>query len=213
MAVPSGRKPDPKTGSGKASALEKKSPTGKLPASDAPAPSGAHKAISGKTEPARKAPSGKAGAVRAPSGKAPATTTSSRRAVPMPTGGGGKPKGSIVVTCRECGEEWTMDPAKAQALETISCPLCEHKAQAPSDDILHQIALYKGIEAGHLRMALTSLATGLFAVAIWLVVTSDPLKAAQPALFYGPVFVAVLGLLGTLFFGAKYENARWETYF
>jgi hypothetical protein len=212
MAGPSGRKPDLKS-TGKAPAVDKKS-TGKVPAVGARTPTGRNPAVS-HTSPALKVPSGKAPAVdKAPSGKAPAAkTTSSRKAVSIPMGGGSRPKGAIWITCRECLEEWTVDPARAQAAETVGCPVCEHRAQPPSDDILHQIALYKGIEGANLRMGLVSLIVGLAAIAAWTFLTASPDKAAEPALFYGPILVAVIGLIGTLIFAVKYENSRWETYF
>ena len=211
MAAPSGRKPDPKA-TGKAPAVDKKS-TGKVPAVGARTPTGKQPAVT-KTNPAVKAISGKtAPVVKAPSGKAAAVarTTSSRKvAVPM---GGSRPTGAIWITCRECLEEWTIDPSKAQTHDTITCPVCEHKAQSPSDDILHQIALYKGIEKGNFRLAMVSLLIGLAAMVAWTVITSNPEHAMQPAVFYGPIFLGVVSLIGATLFGVKYENARWETYF
>lgn len=214
MAAPSGRKPDPKATTGKAPAVAKKT-SGKVPAVGAKSLSGKEPAVP-KTSPAIKAPSGKAAAVaKAPSGKAPAAarTTSSRKAVPLPAGGGAKPSGSVWVICRECHEEWTIDPARARSQETITCPVCEHRAQAPSDDILHQIALYKGIETSNFRLAVVSLVTGVIAMLAWTLITANPENAAQPALFYGPIAVGVICLIGTAIFGVKYENSRWETYF
>jgi hypothetical protein len=218
MAAPSGRKPDLKS-TGKAPAVDKKDTgkakavTGKAKAITGERP--AVKAPSGKAAAVDKAPSGKAAAVsKAPSGKAPAAkTTSSRKAVAMPMGGGSRPSGAIWLTCRECGEEWTVDPRRAQTVETIACPICEHHAQAPSDDILHQIALYKGIEGSNLRMGLVSLLAGLVAMVAWTLISANPTKAEQPALFYAPILVAVVGLIGTTIFAVKYENSRWETYF
>jgi hypothetical protein len=213
MAGPSGRKPDPKS-TGKAPAVDKKT-TGPRPAIGARTPTGRAPAVTG-TNPAIKAPSGKAAAIggKAASGKAaPVRATSSRKVAPMPAGGGLRPKGSIRLTCRECLEEWTVDPARAQSAETIACPVCEHRAQPPSDDILHQIALYKGIEGGNLRLAIVSLVVGLGAMAAWTILTATPTAAEQPGIFYGPILVAVIGLIGAVVFGVKYEKSRWETYF
>lgn len=212
MAGPSGRKPDLKS-TGKQSAVEKKS-TSKIPAVGARTPTGRNPAVSA-TSPSLKSPSGKAVAVeKAPSGKAAAVkATSSRKVVAMPAGGGSRPTGGIWITCRECLEEWTVDPTRAQSVETITCPVCEHRSQPPSDDILHQIALYKGIEGSNLRMGLISLVVGLVAIFAWTVIAASPDKAEQPALFYAPILVAVVGLIGTVIFAVKYENSRWETYF
>jgi hypothetical protein len=196
----------------------------------AAAPPPPPKAASGK-RPAVSAASGKAALAtggdkaalgKAASGKAPAvalaptkTTTSSRRAVaaPPPAAPRVATKGGIWVTCRECLEEWVIDPERAKAQETIACPICEHRAQAPNDDILHQIALYKGIEQKNATIALVSVTVAFLAMVLWMVLTTNPTRAENAAVMMGLPAVAFIALIATFAFTAKYENSRWETYF
>jgi hypothetical protein len=136
--------------------------------------------------------------------------------------------GSAEVTCRDCNYDFTMDVASAGQFDTLTCPVCEHRAQKPSQDILHQISLYKGIERGNLKFALVSVVIAFLAMVYWSVTSVDMsvVKAAaegvasasartelDPAKFYGPIAVAFIGFVAALIFGAKYERSRWVTYF
>lgn len=165
-------------------------------------------------EPVAKTASGKKPKIT--SGKTPAVkTTSARKAVPGAAAATVRVRAGdqIWITCRECMEEWTIEPERAKSQETIACPICEHRAQAPSDDIIHQIALYKGIEKRNLQMAVISFLAGVLAMLGWTVLTTNPNRAADFTFFTLPIIVAVIALVATLFFANKYENSKWETYF
>jgi hypothetical protein len=184
------------------------------------AKSGKGKRASGKSRTA----SGKA---RAASGRGEATTSkrkrvsgkgkavSSRRSAKqarvdiVAAGTGAK----VDIICRECHEEWTADIDAARAQDTITCPVCEHRARAPSDDILHQIKLYKGMETRNLKLAIGSVVVSIVSYLMWLVLTHDDRNAADAAIFYGPMALSIIALFATIFFAAKYERSRWETYF
>jgi hypothetical protein len=163
-----------------------KSPTGRLP----------------------KSPSGRGGAPLA-------KTTSGRKAVPGAAVATARIRSGdmIWLICRECLEEWTVDPERAKGLETIYCPICEHRAQAPNDDILHQIALYKGIEKKNFTIAAGAVVVALVCMLLWTLMTSNPTRADNPAIMVGLPAVAFLSLIATIAFTSKYENSRWETYF
>ncbi|MHC4392220.1 MAG: hypothetical protein ACYS22_13020, partial [Planctomycetota bacterium] len=116
--------------------------------------------------------------------------------------------------------DFTMDVATAGRLDTLTCPVCEHRAQKPSQDILHQISLYKGIESKNLALAVLFVVVAFLAMVYWSVGTVDLASAVSaagteddPAKFYAPIGVAVIGLIAALVFGAKYERSRWVTYF
>ena len=51
------------------------------------------------------------------------------------------------------------------------------------------------------------------ATAAQTILTANPVRAQDPLVFYAPIGVAVVSLIATLAFTAKYENSRWETYF
>jgi hypothetical protein len=162
--------------------------------------------------PAPKTASGKA---RSISGKGPAAKTTSSRRAPVSAAPASLPRTGreIWIICRECLEEWTVDPDRAKSQETIVCPVCEHRAQSPSDDILHQIALYKGIERQNATLALAALAVGVFAMFLWTLLTANPARAEEPVVFYAPIAIGVISFIATLIFTHKYENSKWETYF
>ncbi len=143
-----------------------------------------------------------------PSVKAAKATASARKAAPPPAG---RSAGSIRLTCRECFEEWTLDPARAG--EVIACPVCEHRAQAPSADLLHQVAVYGGIERKNLVLAAGGALLMVASMVGWVVLTSVPERANDSLQFFGPIGAAFLGFVMTIVFGAKYEKSRYETYF
>lgn len=143
-----------------------------------------------------------------PSVKAAKATASARKAAPASVG---RPGGSIRLTCRECFEEWTLDPAKAG--EVIACPVCEHRAQAPSDDLLHQVAVYGGIERKNLMLAAGGALLMVASMVGWVILTAEPARAKDSLQFYGPIGSSFLGFVMTIVFGAKYEKSRYETYF
>jgi len=131
-----------------------------------------------------------------------------RRAIPT----GGLPA-KVAVTCRECSYPFNLDVPRAKNHETITCPVCEHRAQAPSDDLLHQIALYGRIERKNLIAAVAALALGVFSILFWTLLTISGVAAQDPLVFHGPIGLAVVCLLAALFFGASYERSRWSTFF
>ncbi len=193
--VPSGRKPGG-AGGESPDAKPQKATTGRTPAVGA-------KPITGRT-PVSGKPAIGTGRTK--------PVTASRRAVaaPSPAAAARTSKGFWVI-CRECYEEYTLDPARAQ--DVVTCPICEHRAQAPTQDILHQIAVYKGIENENLMKAVVALLIGLAAMAVWVVMTASPARAADSASYYVPLGAGVVGLVGAAVFGAKYEQNRWDTYF
>ncbi|RME76835.1 MAG: hypothetical protein D6776_00570 [Planctomycetota bacterium] len=119
----------------------------------------------------------------------------------------------VDLICRECLEDWNADADAARAADAITCPVCEHRAQRPSDDILHQIRLYKGMERRSLKAAIASVLVAIASYLAWLVLTHTGNNANEPALFYGPLAVTALAFLAAIFFAARYERSRWETYF
>jgi hypothetical protein len=214
-----GKRPAVKTGEFK---VAKTAPVIKAPTEDETPTVSAMKAAppeladdAAPAAPAPKTASGKAKATTTGSFKVAKTTSGRRAAVSERTAAPPRVRTGreIWVTCRECGEEWVIDPERARGRETIACPICEHRAQGPNDDILHQIALYKGIEKKNLTAALMALLVGVFAMLLWTLLTANPARAEDPLVFYGPVAVGVISLVATLFFASKYENSRWETYF
>ncbi len=179
-----------KSGKGKRVSGKERRASGKRRA----ATSGRRKAVSGK---GRALASGRA----KPKKKA--------RAAIMALGTGAK----VDLICRECHEEWSADVDAARAQEAIACPICEHRARAPSDDVLHQIKLYKGMEMRSLKGAIASVLVAIVSYATWLVLTHDGALANEPAVFYGPLAVSAIAFFSAIFFAARYERSRWETYF
>jgi len=157
------------------------------------------------------------GKSKATTGQRPAlksTTTSSRKAVPDEAARARVRSGAAIwLICRECHEEFTADPARATAVETLVCPGCGHISQTPNDDVLHQIALYKGIESRNLTMGAVTFGVGCLAMLAWTLMTTKPDSVDDFAVFTLPLIVAGLSTVATLFFLSKYENSRWETYF
>ncbi|GIW72602.1 MAG: hypothetical protein KatS3mg102_2144 [Planctomycetota bacterium] len=170
--------------------------------------SGQRKAASGKRAAmsSRRKAVGSTGRTAAVSGRTSARR-SARAAIVAPGGG------TIRIVCRECHEDWVVDMDAAREQEMLTCPVCEHRARAPSDDILHQIKLYKGMEQRNLTLAIASTLVGLFSAGFWLVLTHNPANAREPAIFYGPLALAGIALIATLVFAARYERSKWETYF
>jgi hypothetical protein len=173
------------------------------------------------------APAPVASVAKTASGKAKATTgarpafktSGGRKAVPddavaapaarrAPSGAG-----TIWLVCRECSEEWTADIGRAKASDVIACPICDHRSQAPSDDVLRQIDLYKGIESRNLLMGGVAFGVGCLAMLAWTLLTTSAERAEDFTFFTLPLIVAGLSLLATFFFLSKHENGRWETYF
>lgn len=156
---------------------------------------------------------------------------SSRKATPVKSGRGavkrssramkpvktktppGAAKGAVHLTCSDCNTSFALDVGRAKNQETITCPVCEHRAQSPSNDILHQIALYKGIEHKNQLLSVAAAVVGALAMLAWCVLTADQARAEDPAVFYGPIALGVVSALFALVFGAKYERSRWVTFF
>ena len=142
-------------------------------------------------------------------GSAGSSRRSGRRGA-APTGG---LPAKVAVTCRECSYPFHLHAHRAKGQETITCPVCEHRAQAPSDDILHQIGLYRRIERKNLTAALVALGLAVFSILFWTLLTVSGVAAADPLVFHGPIGLAVVCFMAALFFGASYERSRWETFF
>lgn len=115
------------------------------------------------------------------------------------------------VTCSECYEEFTFDSGVPG--DSIICPICSHAARRPDDPLLNRIADLKGAEKRKFMMAFLAFLLSLGSFLAWIVLIDDPKKAADDAMFWGPVGASVLFLLVTVVFGLGYEKSRWETYF
>lgn len=152
----------------------------------------------------------------APSRKSSRRSKSSRgskRTTKKSASRGKAPKGGAEVMCRNCKESFTMNVQLAREQEVMTCPVCEHRSQAPNDDILHQIDLYKGMESKSSALAIIFVVIGVASMAFWSVYASIHGDATDSAMFFGPIGLSVVSLMISLVFATKYERGRWATFF
>lgn len=145
-----------------------------------------------------------------------ARRSGTRRSASISRSTAGAPGGSgngITIICSECYLECSYDPSSGG--ESIVCPCEEHSCDRPDEAQVHRVMdLAKKEKVAFLINAgllFAFLGSGFF----WMKAVGNPAVTAEAdaAMFYGPVGVAVLCLLGLLIFGLKYESSRWETYY
>jgi hypothetical protein len=145
---------------------------------------------------------GKAKSVSGRSGR----RSGAHRSVPKPTG-----HELIPVICSECFEDFAFDTGVKT--DTLTCPVCEHTAQRPSDADLHHNSAKRRREKTNFMITLILTLVGGGSYGLWALLMTNPANADDGAMFWGPMGVAILSVLVLMGFIFKYEGDRWEAYF
>ncbi|MCO5165944.1 MAG: hypothetical protein M9894_06205 [Planctomycetes bacterium] len=149
---------------------------------------------------ARKAASGRSGALKKSTGR--------MKAVSAPKLSGHE---LIPVVCSECYEELVYD--SGSKADEIVCPVCEHAAGRPDDATIHHIMDKRRTEKRSFTVAFMAWFLGMLGVASWAVLAQNPIHAADDAMFWGPFGGGFFALFVVFILAWKHENNRWEVYF